>query len=505
MNNSKASLGSSIRRGFGWLFLGTLGNRIMQFVFSIILARLLVPADFGTIATVAVLTGVASLVTSGGMGQSIIRAKEVDETDFCAVFTLQLLFCSLWYVVFFISSPYIAIFFNEPIYSDLIRVSTLVFLLKPLTYMRMAWLNREMEFKKRSVVNIITALMSGVLSVLMAWYGMGVWSLILSGLFSAIFNNILLGMIVPIRFKLTKNTAIMKKHSSFGIKITAIDILGYLSREGKTLIISKVAGTAFVGIFKKAESQARLPNDIIMPSMMQPVFRALAKVQDDLDQTKYLLYRSITLVTVITAPLYIGLWWVAETFIVTLYGGNWSPSVEPLRILVFAGVFFNFLYPFGILLSAQDKLAQEVVVSILRLLITIVACLIGLNWGLSGAAIGIVFSYACATIMLYYIVSQTISTRIFDLFKAFFPGMLLGTILFLMLGLVDFLLGDIETAYPILYLLTMSTIGAITYIVAFLSIPIHSLNSEVQRFRKIINQSREKIIKFTIETYLKIT
>ena len=143
------NLGQKIRSGTKWMLLGNVGARIVEFGFGVALARLLVPADFGMVATVGTLTGFAGLVLSGGMGQALIRAKEADQDDFNAVFSLQLGMGILIYVVFFVTAPWFADFFGNPLYVDLIRVTGLGFLMRPFAFMRNAWLNREMDFKKR--------------------------------------------------------------------------------------------------------------------------------------------------------------------------------------------------------------------------------------------------------------------------------------------------------------------------------------------------------------------
>ena len=162
------NLGQSIRTGTKWLMIGNTGNSMLQFAFGVVLARLLVPADFGMIITIQVFTGFVGMVTTGGMGQALIRAKVVDEDDFNAILTLQLALGVLVYLGFFLSSPWFAEYFENPLYKDLMRVSALVFLIRPYVYMRTSWLNREMDFKKRSVIGIITGVVSGLSSVIMA-------------------------------------------------------------------------------------------------------------------------------------------------------------------------------------------------------------------------------------------------------------------------------------------------------------------------------------------------
>lgn len=489
------SVGQSIRGGVKWLVFGNAGNRFLEFVFGVALARLLVPADFGMIVTIQVFTGFVSMLSSGGMGQSLIRAKEADENDFTAVFTMQFALGIAIYLGFFLAAPWIASFFANPLYTDLIRVSTLVFLMRPFAFMRGSWLSREMDFKQRSMVELTTGLLTGAVSVLMAWSGLGVWSLTLSGLVGALAKNILLARVTPLRLRLNLDWATMRRHSSYGFKITANDFLSYLTTESKSLILSKLAGPAFLGLFNKSESLSRLPNQLFMSATIQPVFRAMSKVQDDLDQTKYMFYRVITLLMVYTTPLYVGLWWVAEPFIGVVYGEKWLAVAEPLSILVMAGFFLNILHPCAVLLDAQNRLTQEMYALIVRLIVTIAACLIGLEWGLNGVAWAILATHVFSAAYYFVLVTRAIPTRPADLLKAITPGLSLNAVLFSALAATHYVLGDILVSLPLVYLLLMGLAGIITYMVAFLFLPLPAINSEAERWRRTINDSLGVIFK----------
>jgi len=478
------SLGQSIRSGVKWLVVGKLGNRFMEFAFGVVLARLLVPADFGMIATVAVFTGFVGMFTSGGMGQSLIRAKVADANDFTAVFTLQLTLGVAVYLAFFMAAPWIARLFDQTLYTDLIRISALSFLLRPFLVMRNSWLNREMNFKSRSVVDVATGFVTGVASALMAWGGMGVWSLVLSGLFGALFQNVWLARLTPLKLRLNMDIATMRKHSAYGFKIVANDFVGYLRSESKSLILSKLAGPAFLGLFNKAESLSRLPNQLMMSATMEPVFRAMSKVQDDLDQTKYMFYRTITLLMVYTTPIYVLLWWIAEPFIGVVYGEKWLQAGAPMSILATAGVFLNVIIPCGVVLAAQNRLGQEMFAQSINLLVIICACFIGLSWGLEGVAWGIVLSHTLAAVHFYWLVLRTLPTRVGDLIRAATPGLSLSALLIGVLALTDLLLGDHKTATPLLYLVVLSFCGGRFYAAAFLLIPIPALRTEVTRWRQ---------------------
>jgi teichuronic acid exporter len=480
------NLGQSIRSGVRWLLIGNTGNHVYQFAIGVVLARLLVPADFGMVVTIQVFTGFVGMLASAGMGQSLIRAKEATAEDFEVVFTLQLSLGVFIYLGFFVMAPWLASFLNDPLYADLLRVSALSFLLRPFAFVRTAWLNREMQFKKAALAGLATGALSGPASILMAMADMGVWSLILGGLVSALLGNILLACVTPLRPRLRFQSSIAQKHGAYGLKITVTDFLTYITEQTTNLILSKMAGPSFLGLFNKAESLARAPSRLITPPTGQTLFRAMSKIQDDLDQTKYLMYRAITLLMVYISPALVMLWFVAEAFVGAVYGEKWLPAVEPLRILLALGILRIIGTPCGVLLAAQNRLNQEIVRQTLGFLIVIPACLIGLQFGLLGVAWSMVAIGVFLTLYGYAIVCRTISTHIGDLAKALVPGLILNVPLVVVLALVHLAMADVAKSSPIAYLLAMALSGSSTYAVAFLFAPIPALRSEAARWRRAI-------------------
>ncbi len=336
---AQINLGQTIRHGVKWSFLGNSGTRVLQFAFGIAMARLLMPADFGAMATIHIFTGFVGLLAAGGMGQSLIRAKNAAAGDFHAVFTMQLVVGMAIYAGFFAVAPLVASYFGEPLYADLLRVVAISFLFRPFASIRLVWLSRAMEFKKRSVVEMTVALVAGFSGIAMAMGGLGVWSLVFSGLIGALVTNVLLTYIVPLRPKLRWHLATVRQHARYGVKITVNELLTYFKDQAVYLIVSKNAGAAALGVLTRGESLARMPNRFVTPPVGQVVFRAMSKVQGDLDQTRYLFFRTITLLTVYVSPLLVIFIWVAEPLVRILYGATWLPAAGPAQILALAGFF----------------------------------------------------------------------------------------------------------------------------------------------------------------------
>jgi teichuronic acid exporter len=483
------SLSQSIRSSSKWLISSNVVGQLLQFGFGIALARLLVPADFGMIVTIQIFTGFVSLVASGGMGQSLIRAKEATEKDFQVIFSMQLAIGVLIYAVLFTVAPWFADWFEHPLYKDLLRVSALSFLMRPFLNIHNIWLQREMRFKHNAMIGLAVNLISGVASISMAVTGFGVWSLVLGGLLGSVVSYFLVLRLTPMHSRLLFDREIARKHSSFGFKIILNDLVSYMRRQTSNFIITKMAGASMVGLFNKGDSLAKLPFEMISGPIYQPVFRAMSVEQDNPDKIKYLFFRMTTLLLLYTLPIYIGLWWLAKPFIIVVYGEHWADAAVPLQILAPLGLLYCVGHPCGAVLAATNRLGREAVIQAITWAIVGFGCYYALDqgWGLAGVAYAIVLSQIYSTTHFYLLANQCYRARLSELFAAVGPALLLNAILIVALAALDFVLpAGMREHSQKSYLVICAVAGGLAYAAAFLFLPLPSLASEALRWKQLI-------------------
>lgn len=480
------SLGESIRHGTKWLLGGNVVSQALQFAFGVILARLLVPADFGLLVTVQIFTGLAGLIAGGGMGQALIRAKEAKREDFQVVFTVQLVIGLLIYASFFLSAPLFARWYKEPLYAQLIRVSAVSFVLRPFANMPNAWLTREMRFRQRTIVNMIGAAGGSILSVVLAWKEFGVWSLVLGGIFGTVLSVFALYRVTPVRPWLRFDATLARELGVYGLKFTSNELVSYIRSQTPNFLLGRLDGPSTVGLFNKADSLAKTPR-IVAGSVYDPVFRSFATFQNNLDRSQYLYFRTITLLSVYMMPLFVGLAWLAQPFISLVYGPKWLPASAPLAILSVGGLFACIGYPSGAVLAARNWLGREVFVHLVQTALYVAACLIGIRWGLSGVAWGILLSDVISVFYIALLVSKCLKSTIGQLARSIVPGALLNLFLCGTLLFVDFLLPPtFSSAQPLSYILIAFGAGVVIYGLTFLFFPIPALTSEASRWRKAL-------------------
>ena len=477
------SLGNNLRRGALWLFIGNTGNQILSFLLGIILARILAPEDFGMILTIQIFTGLVGMVSGGGMGQALVRAKEATHADYNVVFTLQLLIGCFIYLCFYLVAPWFAEWYSQPLYADLLRVSALSFLLRPFVNLPSNLLHREMRYKAKAMMQLLNLILSNGIAITMGLMGYGVWSLTISGLLCSALTSLILIPLSGWRPALNTDFARARELARYGFLTSANDIVGYLQQQVSTFMLSRGAGPSAVGLYNKADSLAFLPQRFVTGSVYDVLFRALAKEQDNIDLSRYLYFRSITLVALYALPLYAGLFFVADELVSLVYGQKWSAAAAPISILIMAGPFMIVENLSGAVLAAQNRLGNELVVQVIMLILMIAAVSIGLRYGMTGVAYAVVATHVYRMVHMYYLVSSALRTGIVDLFMAIRSPLLLNLALLAGLTIAKAAQPDGTSENAILYLLYMGITGGLLYTVLFFALPMADLRSEADRWR----------------------
>ena len=478
------NLGDTIRHGTKWLVIGGLGKQVLQFAFGVVLARLLLPEDFGLLVTVQIFTGFLGMVASGGMGEAIIQAKAVSERDFQTVFTVQLVFGLTIYLMFFIIAPGFASWFGRPIYEDLLRVSALSFLIRPFSNNPSIRLRRAMRFKETAVIGFVSAAFTSISSIIMAWKGYGVWSLVVSGMAGAILSSILFSIRAPWRPVLYYSRESVRRLGSYGIKSVTNELLVYFRKQAPNLVITRMIGPAAVGLYNKADSLAEMPVRLVAGPAYQTIFRALSKVQGDINQTRYLYFRTLTLLGFYVFPVFLSLAFTAESFIVGLYGQKWQAATWPFIALCVAAPFRVLGLTSGALIAARNRLGYESILQAQGLILLVAACLIVVPYGIHWVAGAVVLSFGYIGLRLCALGLTTIGSRWREVGSAFTPVLWLCTVEFIVLASARITCDVFGLNNPYGRLALVAGPGLAVYILLALFLPPVALRSEINRWRK---------------------
>lgn len=481
-------LGDSIRHGVAWLLIGRTGSRVLNFVFGIVLARLLAPEVFGMLVSIQIYTGLAGFVAGGGMGQALVQAKEVGEEDYDIVFTLQLAIGGVIYAGFFVLAPWLASWYKAPIYVDLLRVSALSFLLRPFVNLPRSILFRQMRFKEQVRVGVGTMCVSNAISISMAFFGFGVWSLIAGGLSGPLVGAALFIPIAGWRPRLSFRWGRGREIARYGVLVTVGDFIVYLREQGANFVLSKTLGPHAVGLFNKANSLALIPQTIT-GSVYQVSFRAMAKEQDNLDRSQYLYLRSITLVSVYTWPAFLALGWLSAPLVRFLYGVNWENAAYPLTCVAIIGPFLMLDMLAGSVLAARNWLRREIPVQVAMLLVVLLGAVAGLPYGLLGVAVGASLANVYGALHMSWLAARCLSIPIRRLVCAIVAPLKLNLPVLAVWFAMDHMLMLRERCGDFVYLVSMLSAGGLVFGLLFLFAPIPSIVSERQRWLNALKRS----------------
>ena len=484
------NLGQSIRGSSAWLFIGSTGSQVLTFLFGIVLARLLVPADFGILLTISIYTGIAGFVAGGGMGQALVRAKEAAKKDYDIVFTLQLIIGSLIYTTFFFSAPWLAKWYDTPLYTELLRVSALSFIFRPFVNLPGSILQREMRFKEKAGVGVASLLISSIISIVMAYTGYGVWSLIWGGIIGAAVSASLLIPLANWRPRLSLEFRRGRDIVRYGMLVSISDIVYYLRSQVSIFILSRTLGPASLGLYSKGESLARMPHRFITGSVYPVLFRALAAEQNP-DKSRYLFFRSISLIAVYATPFYVGLLWLAEPFVRAIYGIKWVEAAAPLTILALVWPAWLMGNLSGNVLAAKNWMNRELAVQLGSLAITFPAVVIGIPYGIQGVAWAIVATTVLTASYQYWLAVRCLGARLSGFFLAVVPAMVLNGLLAVTLFCTDYLLPQPFHDNDYAYLSLMALVGCAVYVLSFLYLPLAALKTEQQRWKSRLRLARK--------------
>jgi O-antigen/teichoic acid export membrane protein len=342
-----------------------------------------------------------------------------------------------------------------------------------------------MRFKIITVIGLIGQITASSVSIVLAIMEMGPWALVLGGLAGATINALMLLIYTRWVPRVGFQWRTVRRLGNYGAKMTLNNIIIYLRQQINNLIISHQLGPAQLGLYNKAMSLSEIPSKTIVGSLYETVFRALSKEQEDLDRSRYIYFRSIELVSVYTFPVYIGLIWLSEPFIVAVYGQKWVDSALPLKIIACVGFFRCLTMISGAAVAAQNRLGKELLIQAESWFLLVTGCVLGLHWGIVGVAYGILPSIVYLSLRLSRLANRCLNADLRDLVNCLKPALLLNTSMSILLFITSSLLPDsLHSAQPVLYMLIMGGIGGLSYTLLFLYAPIPALATESLRWRR---------------------
>jgi teichuronic acid exporter len=381
-NQMGSNLKNSAISGAKWNGAYTLGKYMMTFVLSMVLARLLLPEEFGLMGMISILNSIALVFVLSGLSTALIRTKNCTEEDYSTVFIFNIVVSLLFYLLFFFSAPLIANFFNEPELVLLIRIISLVFIINSFGIIQNTRLIIELNFKKQALFHLVGVAFSVFVAIVMAYSGFGVYSIAGQSISQALVTTTLFWVASGWRPKLVFSVSSFKKLWAFGSNILMTNIVEKIIDNVDNILIGKVFNAATLGFFVRAKSSKTMPEDIFRGIMNTTSFPILSKLSDSPKEFNHYHIQFYKIAVYFYMPVAICFIAIAESFIVLLFSDRWLPSVPMLQIIAITSlpIFLGALFNQSILAHGASKLYLKI--NVIKKTTTLLTIPFGLFFGL---------------------------------------------------------------------------------------------------------------------------
>ena len=339
---SSQSLKSKVAKGAVWTLMEKLSTQIVGFVVGMILARILTPENYGTVALMGIFFAVARVLVDGGFGGALIQKKDADDLDFNSVFYLSIFTSIIAYVTLFFAAPWIAHFYNTPELTVIVRVSAICFLFHAVNAVQSAELTKKMLFHLSFRISLITCFTSAVCGVTLAFLGYGVWALVWSSLITGFVGVIARWFVIAWRPRLMFSFARLRPLFSYGWKMAVSTLLDQIFANLTGLLIGKFYTKADLAYVNKGRSLPRLAMNEVDATLGRVTFPALVLLQDDKMKLREAMRRMMRCSTFLVFPLMVGVAACSRSLLRLLYGEQWVPAAPYMMLACFGFALWPF-------------------------------------------------------------------------------------------------------------------------------------------------------------------
>lgn len=431
-----SSLTDKTLSGFVWAFGERFGVQAMQLVIFIVLARILTPEDFGLMGMLAVFIAVSRSLADSGFGQALIQKKGADEVDFSSVFYMNLLVSVVIYGLLFMTAPFIAAFYGEPVLIELIRVLSFRLIAGAFSMVQVAKLTKEVKFKKLMIAKLPSTLLGGLAGIVAGYMDYGVWSLVIQQLTDATAYSIQIWIQSKWRPGWVYDKNRVKELFDFGGKLMAAGVLNAVYKNIYEIVIGRFFSTEQVGLYTQASKIKQLPVQNISSALGRVTFPVLSEIQDDNPRLKRVYKKIIRQVFLLISPLMIGGIILAEPLFRLVLTEKWINAVPYFQWLCITGLFYPAnSYNLNIL-KVKGRSDLVLVLSIVKKVCITFGLFIFINVSVLAVVIfKAVFSVLAFFINTYYsghLISYGIFEQLIDIWKfLFFSVVMAGFIWFI--------------------------------------------------------------------------
>jgi|LSQX01.3.fsa_nt_gb O-antigen/teichoic acid export membrane protein len=376
--------------GLTWSFIDSFANQGVSFIVGIILARLLTPQEFGLIGMLTIFIAISQSFINSGFSQALIRKQDCTQQDYSTVFFFNIAVGVFFYLLLFAAAGAIGHFFNEPMLKQLIRVLGLSLIINAFALIQTTLLTKRIDFRLQTKISLVAAVLSGLIGIVMAYTGYGVWSLVARITLGFFFSSLLLWYWNKWRPSLVFSMVSFRTLFAFGGNLLISGLLDTLYRNIYYVIIGKYFSAAELGHYTRAEQFKSLPSSYLQSVIGRVSYPVLSSIQDDPPRLKEAYKRIIRSSMLITFVLMLGLAAVAKPTVFALIGPKWEPCVIYLQLLCFVGMTYP-LHAINLnMLYVQGRSDLAVIIEVIKKVLAVPVIIVAIFFGIKAMLLGMI-------------------------------------------------------------------------------------------------------------------
>lgn len=455
------SVKNSVLSSLRWTLFAKFGSQVVSWACTLVVMRLLHPDDYGLNAMAVAIIALCIMVNEMGLGQAIVQAKEIGERELRQALGLVVIINTSLFIALCLLAPVIAGFFAEPRLKTLIPALAAQFLILIFFVIPNARLERDMQFRYKSINEVIATLTGSLVTLGLAWFDYGVWSLVIGNLATLSVRTICLNTQRPFWHLPSFQFAGFGHFVRFGGYTTLNRVLWYLYSQADVFIIGKLLGKTELGYYSVGMQLASLPLQKVAAILNQVGHAAYSRLQEERELVAQYVFKAGRLMSFVSFPVFWGLSAVTPELVTLVGGDKWLPAILPMRLLalVFPIRALNLtLSPVVSGLGRPEVTARTLFVA---MLVMPLGFYVGARLdGLRGVCIAWLLIFPLWSLLSMRMSLQLIGLSLRAFLKvAFWPALFAGV----MLGLVELARLGLDGQHLITRLLVLVVTGALSY------------------------------------------
>lgn len=384
------SIKQKVVSGMSWSAIERFATQGIQFLLTIIIARVLLPEDYGLVAMLGIFMALAQTLTDSGFSSAIIQKKDRTDVDYSTIFYFNIFISTLIYLLFFIMAPWIGEFYHQPQLVEIIRVLGLNLIINSFSIVQIARLTIELNFKRLTMVSLCSVLGGGSVGVWMAYHGFGVWTLVFQSLISSLCWVICLWLVVHWKPRWAFSWSSFRSMFSFGSKLMLSGLLHTLYVNMYSLIVGKTFNASTLGFFNRAYTLGQFPNQNFSYIIQKVLYPIQCKYQDEEEKFNSIFIQNIRFSCFLIFPIMVGFAILAHPLVELLLTDKWVPAVPLLRIVCIAQIWDPIMRINALVLNSKGRSDYQLVAEILKKIIAFIIMFATLPFGIEAVCWGLV-------------------------------------------------------------------------------------------------------------------